>query len=81
LYALQDDLMQMGNPFMEEDRTTIATWITRTKLRLVRCQARMTMNDRDRLKDARADQNLDDVVRHPLPWEAAGPPSPKLPPG
>ena len=25
LYALQDDLLQKGNPFMEEDRDTIAT--------------------------------------------------------
>lgn len=25
LYALQDDLLQTGNPFMEEDRATIAT--------------------------------------------------------
>ena len=24
LYALQDDLLQVGNPFMEEDRETIA---------------------------------------------------------
>jgi serine/threonine-protein kinase ULK/ATG1 len=63
LYALQDDLLQTGNPFMEEDRSTIATWIKRTKLRLVRCQARMaTNNDRDRINDARADQNLVDVA-------------------
>ena len=25
LYALQDDLLQTGNPFMDEDRETIAT--------------------------------------------------------
>ena len=25
LYALQDDIMQTGNPFQEEDRITIAT--------------------------------------------------------
>jgi serine/threonine-protein kinase ULK/ATG1 len=25
LYALQDDLLQKGNPFMEEDRETITT--------------------------------------------------------
>jgi len=25
LYALQDDLLQKGNPFMEEDRETIST--------------------------------------------------------
>ncbi|KAG6915940.1 hypothetical protein DXG01_009206 [Tephrocybe rancida] len=70
LYALQDDLLQMNNPFMDEDRETIATWIKRTKLRLVRCRARMTMNDRDRLNDARADQNLADVARIPAPWDA-----------
>ena len=105
LYALQDDLLQTGNPFMEEDRATIATCmfdhfplllfrflsnlltffelppspsvslyklfvgIKRTKLRLLRCQARMAMNDRDRLSDARADQNLADVARYPAPWE------------
>jgi serine/threonine-protein kinase ULK/ATG1 len=88
LYALQDDLLQTGNPFMEEDRATIDTctcryvklfdldeWlkfcsagIKRTKLRLVRCRARMSMNDRDRLSDARADQNLADVTREPAPW-------------
>ncbi|RDB17199.1 Serine/threonine-protein kinase ATG1 [Hypsizygus marmoreus] len=70
LYALQDDLLQTGNPFMDEDRETIATWIKRTKLRLVRCRARMNMNDRDRINDARADQNLADVARIPAPWDA-----------
>ncbi|KAI0301420.1 other/ULK/ULK protein kinase [Russula brevipes] len=70
LYALQDDLLQRGNPFMEEDRETIATWIKRTKLRLVRCRARMDMPIRERLRDARADKNLDDVPRIPAPWDA-----------
>jgi len=70
LYALQDDLLQKGNPFMEEDRDTIATWIKRTKLRLVRCRARMEMPTRERLRDARADKNLDDVARIPAPWDA-----------
>ncbi|KAH9956369.1 kinase-like domain-containing protein [Russula dissimulans] len=70
LYALQDDLLQKGNPFMEEDRETIATWIKRTKLRLVRCRARMDMPTRERLRDARADKNLDDVARIPAPWDA-----------
>jgi len=42
--------------------------ITRTKLRLVRCRARMGMNDRDRMKDALADQNLVDA-RYPPPWD------------
>lgn len=27
------------------------------------------MNDRDRLRDARLDKNLDDVQRDPPPWE------------
>lgn len=67
LYTLQDDL-QTENPFMEEDRATIATWITRTKLRLIRCRARMGMNNRDRLRDALADQNLVDA-RYPPPWD------------
>ncbi|GBE83400.1 kinase-like domain-containing protein [Sparassis latifolia] len=69
LYALQDDLLQKDNPFMDEDRETICTWIKRTKLRLVRCRVRMGMNDRDRLKDARLDKNLDDVHRDPAPWD------------
>jgi len=85
LYALQDDLLQSGNPFMDEDRQTIATcvstpfssysWlieysgIKRTKLRLVRCRARMNMDHRDRVNDARADQNLADVPRIPAPWD------------
>lgn len=43
--------------------------IKRTKLRLVRCRARMVMNDRDRLNDARADLNLVDVARIPAPWD------------
>jgi serine/threonine-protein kinase ULK/ATG1 len=94
LYALQDDLLQTGNPFMEEDRETIATCaflfqfhlvlaqqilflgIKRTKLRLVRCRARMSMNDTDRVNDARADQNLADVARIPAPWDVAKPASP-----
>ncbi|KDR76950.1 hypothetical protein GALMADRAFT_246094 [Galerina marginata CBS 339.88] len=70
LYALQDNLLQTGNPFMDEDRETIAIWIKRTKLRLVRCRARMAMNHRDRVNDARADQNLADVARIPAPWDA-----------
>jgi len=83
LYALRDDLMQDGNQFMEEDRAMIDTWIKRTKLRLVRCRARMTMNDRDRLRDARADQNLTDAPRDPAPWdlqplEQVLPPSPSV---
>jgi len=69
LYALQDDLLQSGNPFMDEDRETIATWIKRTKLRLVRCRARMNMDHRDRINDARADQNLADISRIPAPWD------------
>ncbi|KAI5828707.1 kinase-like protein [Schizophyllum commune Tattone D] len=70
LYALQDDLLQSGNPFVDEDRETIATWIKRTKLRLLRCRARMTMDHRERLIDVRADENLADVARIPAPWDA-----------
>ncbi|KAF6745988.1 other/ULK/ULK protein kinase [Ephemerocybe angulata] len=70
LYALQDDLLQMGNPYMEEDRVTIGTWIKKTKLRLLRCRARMAMNDRDRMNDVRADSNLSDINRVPQPWDA-----------
>ncbi|KAK2463328.1 hypothetical protein APHAL10511_004639 [Amanita phalloides] len=73
LYALQDDLLQTGNPFMDEDRETIATWIKRTKLRLLRCQARMNMNPHDRMNDVRADQNLADVARIPAPWDPRPP--------
>lgn len=73
LYALQDDLLQTGNPFMDEDRQTIATWIKRTKLRLIRGQARMNMNHRDRMKDVHADQNLADVARIPAPWDPRPP--------
>ncbi|KAI0048705.1 Pkinase-domain-containing protein [Auriscalpium vulgare] len=72
LYALQDDLLQRGDPFMEEDRNTIFTWIKRTKLRLIRCRARMSMNQRDRLLNARADQNLHDVTVI-APWDADTP--------
>uniref|UniRef100_D8Q6L8 non-specific serine/threonine protein kinase n=1 Tax=Schizophyllum commune (strain H4-8 / FGSC 9210) TaxID=578458 RepID=D8Q6L8_SCHCM len=70
LYALQDDLLQSGNPFMDEDRETIATWIKRTKLRLLRCRARMAMDHHERLIDARADETLADVARIPAPWDA-----------
>lgn len=42
--------------------------ITRTKLRLIRCRARMGMNDKDRMKDALLDQNLVDA-RYPPPWD------------
>jgi hypothetical protein len=34
LYALQDDLLQTGNPFMDEDRTTIDTCACRSFLSL-----------------------------------------------
>jgi serine/threonine-protein kinase ULK/ATG1 len=45
--------------------------ITRTKLRLHRCRLRMKMDDLARVRDARADHNLDDVQRFPPPWELA----------
>lgn len=48
---------------------TRRTGIKRTKLRLLRCQERMKMPARDRVRDALADQNLDDVPRYPPPWE------------
>lgn len=48
----------------------IVVGIKRTKLRLVRCRARMEMPTRERLRDARADKNLDDVARIPAPWDA-----------
>ena len=35
----------------------------------------MAMNHRDRVNDARADQNLADVARIPAPWDAKPPPS------
>ena len=35
----------------------------------------MAMNHRDRVNDARADQNLADVVRIPAPWDAKPSPS------
>ena len=44
--------------------------IKRTKLRLVRCRARMNMDHHDRVNDARADQNLADISRTPAPWDA-----------
>ncbi|KAL1746115.1 kinase-like domain-containing protein [Schizophyllum fasciatum] len=70
LYTLQDDLLQTGNELLREDSETVAIWIKRTKLRLVRCRARMGMNDRDRMNDARADENLTDAPRIPAPWDA-----------
>ncbi|KAH9854625.1 Pkinase-domain-containing protein [Lenzites betulinus] len=73
LYTLQDDLLQAENPFLEEDRNTISTWIKRTKLRLVRCRVRMGMSDRERVKDARMDHNLVDVLRIPAPWDVPEP--------
>ena len=50
----------------------MATGIKRTKLRLVRCRVRMGMTDRERLRDARRDDNLTDVSRTPAPWDMAG---------
>ena len=35
----------------------------------------MAMNHRDRVNDARADQNLADVARIPAPWDAKPSPS------
>jgi serine/threonine-protein kinase ULK/ATG1 len=49
-------------------RLTTSSGITRTKLRLVRCRARMGMSDKERLRDAMADQNLVDA-RYPPPWD------------
>ena len=57
---------------MDEDRATIATWIKRTKLRLVRCKERMGMRREERMRDVKADRNLDDVVRTPAPWDVEG---------
>ena len=86
LYALRDELLgdlqqqqsqqpSTANPFVEEDRATVEVWIRRTRLRLVRCRARMEMDARERVKDARADLNLVDVARCPPPWEVQ-PPTP-----
>ncbi|KAF8573810.1 Pkinase-domain-containing protein [Ramaria rubella] len=63
LYALQDEVMKRDNPFIEEDKAVIADWISRTKLRLVRCKARKEMSRPERMKDARADNNLEDAPR------------------
>ena len=41
----------------------------------MRCRIRMAMNHRDRVNDARADQNLADVARIPAPWDAKPSPS------
>ena len=60
--------------------TTAYIGIKRTKLRLVRCRVRMAMNHRDRVNDARADQNLADVIRIPAPWDAKPSASEKTPP-
>lgn len=79
LYALEDDLLQTENPFMDEDRETIGTWIKRTKLRLVRCRARMNMTERERLNDVKADVNLADVARIPAPWDAKPKPEDRPP--
>lgn len=79
LYALEDDLLQTENPFMDEDRETISTWIKRTKLRLVRCRARMNMTERERLNDVKADVNLVDVARIPAPWDAKPKPEDRSP--
>ena len=54
--------------------TIVTIGVKRTKLRLVRCRARKTMTDRERMKDARLDNNLVDVPRIPAPWD-------ELPPG
>ena len=53
--------------------------IKRTKLRLVRCRIRMGMSDRERMKDARRDDNLTDVARIPAPWEVSADPPPQDP--
>jgi serine/threonine-protein kinase ULK2 len=39
----------------------------------------MAMNHRDRVNDARADQNLADVARIPAPWDAKPSPSEQTP--
>ncbi|TDL27928.1 kinase-like protein [Rickenella mellea] len=65
LYALQDDVMQAGNPFRDEDRTTIASWVARTKSRLVRCRARRAMSEGERLQDVKADENLNELREAP----------------
>ena len=49
--------------------TFVTIGVKRTKLRLVRCRARKTMTDRERMKDARLDNNLVDVPRIPAPWD------------
>ncbi|KIM28182.1 hypothetical protein M408DRAFT_23888 [Serendipita vermifera MAFF 305830] len=69
LYTVRDDLEARSNAYIEEDRSTVDTWITRTKLRYHRCQARAVMPENVRRKDAQADQNLDDVNRFPPPWD------------
>ncbi|KAI5118367.1 hypothetical protein M0805_004339 [Coniferiporia weirii] len=83
LYALQDDLMQIGNPFQEEDRITIATWIEKTRKRLASCRAKQASQETDVEKgqdtvarDIDITAAPDDVGTRfrPPPWEVRGSP-------
>jgi len=71
LYALRDDIAPEGQNSLAGDQNMVDYEITRTKLRLHRCRLRMKMDDIARVRDARADHNLDDVQRFPPPWEMA----------
>jgi len=69
LYSLRDDIAAEGQTSLAGDQNMVDYEITRTKLRLHRCRERMKMDGISRLRDARADHNLDDVQRFPPPWE------------
>ncbi|KLO06515.1 kinase-like protein [Schizopora paradoxa] len=45
LYALQDDVMQSGNPFREEDKETISSWVTKTRKRLLSCRTKIATRE------------------------------------
>ncbi|KAH8112774.1 kinase-like protein [Phellopilus nigrolimitatus] len=83
LYALQDSLMQAGNPFQEEDRDTIATWIGKTKRRLTSCLNKQPVPDVDNGNRPGLAGRSPDLVDMPdeaekrfrsQPWETKGSP-------
>ncbi|KAF9515058.1 hypothetical protein BS47DRAFT_1391977 [Hydnum rufescens UP504] len=45
LYAIQDDVLQAGNPYAEQDRKTISNFVTTTRARLSKLQQQLNRKD------------------------------------
>lgn len=66
LYALQDDLMQVDNPFREEDKVTISSWVEKTKRRLTSCRNKNSQGGYGTVAEKKLDSGIDRPLSSPI---------------